>query len=317
MRAGCYIQCVAKKKQRYRIRNWHDYNKALVRRGSLTLWIDHHALAAWINADPPHGRGRPCTYSDLAITCMLMLRAVYHLPLRATQGLAASVIQLLQLTVKVPHYSTLSRRAAHLKVPLPSSKPGAGLHLVVDATGMKIYGEGEWRVRQHGWSKRRAWKKLHLGVDEQSGIVMACEMSLRRKTDGRVLPCLLRQVEGAIRQVSADGAYDSQECYRAIGKRGARAIIPPRKGSTISGEEGLEQRDENVRGIRRLGRKGWKRASGYHRRSLAETTIYRIKTIFGDRLQARRTERQAGELRIRCMALNRMTELGMPDSYAA
>lgn len=303
-----------KTKRKYRVRNWKNYNRALISRGSLTLWIDEQALATWLNSDPPQGRGRKPTYSDLAITCLLMLREVYHLPVRATQGLTASILKLMGLALPVPHYSTLSRRGAHLAVTLPSSKKGA-LHLVVDATGMKVYGEGEWKVRQHGWTKRRMWRKLHLGVDEASGIIMACEMSSKSKTDGRVLPDLLKQVEGEITQVSADGAYDSKDCYRVIGKRKARAIIPPREGSTISAEKGLEQRDENVRDVRELGKKEWKKTSNYHRRSLAETAIYRVKVILGDRLRARSKERQVVELRMKCAALNRMTSLGMPESY--
>lgn len=304
-----------KQKRQYRIRNWPDYNKALVGRGSLTLWIDSHALNAWLNTEHPARRGRRRLYADVAIQCSLILREVYHLPLRSTQGLASSFMQLLNLDLPSPHYSTLSRRARSLDVPLLAQVRKGPLHLVIDATGLKLYGEGEWRVRGRGWTKRRTWRKLHLAMDAQTQQIKAVLSTPKDVVDPRALPRLLRQVEGQIERVTADGAYDSRECYKAIHKRGGQAIIPPRKGSTLWTDEYLQQRNQNLRGVRKLGTKGWKKKSGYHRRSLVETAMFRLKTLFADKLRSRRVERQATEVRIRCAAMNRMTELGMPESY--
>ena len=183
------------KKQRYRIRNWKQYNKALVNRGSLTIWFDHHAINLWLNEQRSGKRGRPLLYTAVAIECMLTIKAVYHLPLRSTQGLMRSVMKLLKLALPVADYSTLSKRSTSLAVSLPRQATGKALHLVVDSTGMKVYGEGEWKVRQHGYSKRRTWRKLHLGVDQAIGEVLAVAMTDHETLDRRVVPALLAQVE--------------------------------------------------------------------------------------------------------------------------
>jgi len=174
-------------------------------------------------------------------------------------------------------------------------------------------------VRQHGYTRRRTWRKLHLAADESSGQIEAVVVSTNSIDDGDVLGDLLDQVRDEIKQVSADGLYDKRKCYKVIERREALAVIPPRRGARIwqhgnSGKRPLT-RDENLRRIREVGRKRWKQEVGYHRRSLAETTFYRIKTIFGDRLSARGFRAQTSEMLIRCAALSRMTQVGMPDSY--
>jgi len=251
---------------------------------------------------------------------MAWLSAVYRLRLQATQGLMASVLNLLKVGLPVPAYTTLCRRRRSLAVSLPRRAKDEPLHVVVDATGVRVYGEGEWQVRCHGGSKRRTWRKLHVGVDEASGELVAAVATSNDLSDGQLLPALLDQIDGQIAQVSGDGAYDTRDCYQAIETRKARAAIPPRRGARIwqHGNSNTPPlaRDENLRSIRRRGRGEWKRAIGYHRRSLAETAIFRIKTIFGDRVRSRSFEAQAAEMLIRCSALNRMTHLGMPDSYA-
>src|SRR5713101_6086091 len=306
------------KKTSYRIRNWPAYNAALIGRGSLTLWVDEAAIRSWRYTGPTQ-RGAQYHYADTAISCVLTLRAVYHLALRAAEGLARSVFALLAVNLPVPSYSTLSRRAAELPVALGALPRSTPLHLVIDSSGFKVYGEGEWKVRQHVWSKRRTWRKLHLGVDEATGEIIAAVASEAGVSDDEVLPDLVVQGQGEIRQVSADGAYDKRRCYEALEERGATAVIPPRRDAKIWQHGNCAgvpwQRDENLRMIRRMGRRRWKQASGYHRRSLAETTFFRCKTLFGPTLRARAFPRQATELFIKAAALNRMTHLGMPDSY--
>ena len=302
-----------KKKRQYRIRNWPDYNKALVSRGSLTLWIDTRTTDTWLDRDTPARRDRRRIYADVAILCALTLREVYHLPLRATEGLVASVLGLLKVELPAPGYSTLCRRALRLEVKLPARREP--LHLIVDSTGLKLYGEGEWKVRLHGWQKHRTWRKLHVGIDAQTQQVSAALITRKDVVDPRGLPRLLRQVEGVVERVYADGAYDSRECYKVLHQRGAVPIIPPRKGSTLWADEYLQERNQNLRGVRKLGVKAWKKKVGYHRRSLVETAIFRLKTLFAEKLKSREGKRQATEVMVRCRALNRMTELGMPQSY--
>lgn len=304
-----------KNKQQYRIRNWIEYNKALVSRGSLTLWIDTRATDSWLDHDQPARRGRRRTYTDAAIVCALLIREVYHLPLRSTQGLVRSVLRLMKVQLPAPHYSTLSRRARHLCVNLwPHAHPQIK-HLVIDSTGLKLYGEGEWRVRMRKWTKHRTWRKLHLAMDGDSQLLTSALLTNKDVVDPRALPRLLKQVTAPIEQVLADGAYDSRECYRAIAERGARAIIPPRKGSVLWADEYLKERNKNLCRMHRAGAAAWKKKVGYHRRSLVETAIYRLKQLFTDKLRCREGERQSREVLLRCYALNRMTSLGMPDSY--
>ena len=312
-----YPSSVSKKKPKpqYRIRNWRHYNSALTSRGSLTLWVDQTALDQWPCAAKPDHRGRPLKYTDMAIHCCLLLRAVFHLPLRQTQGLASSIFRMLNLGLPAPHYSLLSRRARCLKAALaaPSARPIK--HLVFDASGLKVFGEGEWKVRTHGQAYRRTWRKLHLGIDADSHQLVVALLTDKEVVDPRVLPRLLKQVEAPVERVYADGAYDARTCYRAIHQRGARALIPPRKGSVFWQNDYLNDRNRNLRGVLRHGPDEWKRRSGYHKRSLVETAFSRLKAIFSDRLRSRRDDAQVTEVMMRCAALNRMTGLGMPDSY--
>jgi IS5 family transposase len=277
-------------------------------------------IAHWRETKHTGKRGAPRTYTETAILCMATLEEVYHLPLRATEGLMLSVVKLLGVDLGVTDYTTLCRRRRSLEVVLPRRQKQEPLHLVVDSTGLKVYGEGEWKVRQHGYTRRRTWRKLHLAVDEATREFVAVVVSTNDFKDSQILPDLLAQVEDEISQVSADGAYDSRNCYDAIREREARAAIPPQKRARIwqHGNTKAERhiRDENLRAIRRKGRREWKRESNYHRRSLAETQVFRVKMIFGERVRARKFEGQAAQMLVRCATLNRMTHLGMPDSYA-
>jgi len=312
---------VAKRRPTYHVRNWANYSRSLVSRGSLTIWVSAAVVAGWTAVQPTGKRGHPQTYSDLAIECMAMLRAVYHLPLRATQGLLGSILELMHVTLTVPNYSTLSRRQAGLDFHPPQRQAGDRVHLVVDSTGVKVFGEGEWKVRQHGWSKRRTWKKLHLGVDEATGQILAVTVTDNSVADATALPGLLDQVTEPIQQVSGDTAYDTRADYDAIRQRQARATIPPRRGARIWQHANTKAerliRDENLRAIRRAGRKAWKQASGYHRRSLAETAMSRFKRILGPTISARTFPGQAAEIKVRCNILNIMLQLGAPDSFLA
>lgn len=309
-------------KKKYKVRNWKEYNEALVNRGRVTFWITEEALRQWKEGKKTGKKGKPKFFSDLAIKTALTLREVFHLPLRQTEGFLASILQRMGAMVKAPDYSTLSLRCETLTVSVPARSPsGEPLHLVLDSTGMKVYGEGEWKVRTHGWSKRRTWRKLHIGVDSATNDILLGEVTGNNAADCEMFEPLLNQLPAtaAIAQVSADGAYDKRICYDALAARAvSRIAIPPRKNARIrqhGNTNGSPQtRDENIRRIRERGRKEWKRETGYHRRSLAETAMFRLKTVFTDKVRARLFPRQRVELLLRCHILNRMTLLGMPEA---
>lgn len=310
-------------KKTYKVRNWPEYNQALVDRGKVTFWITEEALKAWQEQKKTGKRGKPRTYSDQAIETALVLQQVFHLPLRQTEGFLASILKRIGSERTAPDYSTISLRAqtvpVEIRVRQVRNEP---LHLVVDSTGAKVFGEGEWKVRQHGWSKRRTWQKLHIGVDEATGDILLGEVTGNDTADCEMLEPLLKQLPSSARlnQVSADGAFDKRICYAALAKRKVpRITIPPqhnariwRHGNTVAAQLA---RDENLRRIRKVGRTEWKLENNYHRRSLAETAVFRLKTIFTDQVRARRSANQRMELLIRCKAINLMTTLGMPDSY--
>jgi hypothetical protein len=289
-----------------------------VQRGDVTVWLSEEALAAWYYQGPAL-RGAQPVFSDLAIETALTLKEVFHLTNRMTEGKLQSVLKLMGLDLKAPDHTTLSRRGQTVPIRLP--KQGRGpLDLVVDSSGLKVYGEGEWKVRQHGVSKRRTWRKVHLGIDPATGEIQAAMFSGAEVADGEIVAALLAQVDPPINSLAGDGAYDQRQVYTALAAHtpDARPIIPPRRGAHIwqharSPAPPLP-RDENLRAIRAQGRAAWKTTSGYHRRSLAETGVFRFKRLFGSHLSAVRRPQQATQVAARCRALNIMTHLGMPVS---
>ncbi len=202
---------------------------------------------------------------------------------------------------------------------------GEALHIAIDSTGVKIYGEGEWKVRKHGWSKHRTWRKVHLGVDVSSNLIAAGEMTGNGIGDGdsQTLPALLNDIpdEVTISEASADGTYDTRDSYRVLKQKNITAIIPPKKNAKIwqHGNTKAERlsRDQALRRIRKVGKAKWKREAGYRRRSLSETAMFRFKTVFGAGLSGRKFESQRIQTKVRIAALNEMTLLGMPVSVAA
>lgn len=304
----------SKPKYRYRVTNWAEYDRALVSRGDLTVWFDEATIREGWTPPPPVGRGKPGLYSALAIQTCLTLKTLFRLPYRATEGLMKSLMRLNGLDLPVPDHTHMSRRAAQLAVKIPRRPRTGPVHVVVDSTGLKIFGEGEWKVRQHGVGKRRTWRKIHLAVDEADKDIIGIEVTTADWGDSEVLPELLAQVEGEVAQVSADGAYDTEGCHRSIAERGAQATIPPRDGAVPWGDD--HPRDAILQAIAERGRDGWKDDSGYHRRSLAENMMFRLKQL-GERLFSRTFERQVAEAHVRAAILNRFTYLGMPQSVRA
>ena len=264
-------------------------------------------------------RGRPKAYCDGLIQMLLALKSVYRLPLRALQGFAMSLRRLALPALPVPNYSTLSRRAKALRVSLPVLRNfGEAVHLLVDSTGLKLFGEGEWKVRKYGYAKRRSWRKVHLGMDAGTGQVCAVLMTHRDVDDASALPELLAQIprETKIEVVIGDGAYDTIAARAAIGGCGALAIIPPVEGAVHwpASQAGAPERNEAIEHMARSGKQDWKDNSGYHRRSLVENLMYRLKMLTGDRLWARDVDVQDAEVAVRVGIINRMLVLARPKS---
>lgn len=313
----------AKTKTVYRVKNWSAYNQALIGRGRITLWLSEEALSAW-HYEGPAQRGAQFYYSDLAIETSLTLGKLFHLPLRQTQGLVQSLLALMQTDLEAPDYSTLSRRQGDLQITLPVKAKGEGLHIVVDSSGLKIYGEGEWRTRQYGWSYRRTWRKLHLSIDVETGEIVAQTLTLAGVDDASQVKPMLAQIEGRVDRLGGDGAYDRWRMLRTLAYPSGQAtpieaVIPPQRQARVRKAKRryrhIEARNQRVVDIDRKGRKKWKRESGYHHRSLAETGVGRFKGILGPTLRSRKLPNQQVEARIGCSILNRMIHLGKPQSY--
>jgi hypothetical protein len=306
---------------RYRVSNWPEYDRALQHRGSLTVWVTPEALVAW---HPPKTgrRGRSRTYSDIAIETGHLLRLAFGRPWRQTEGLLRSLATLLGLSIGVPDHTTFSRRSPGLALAgsLARARRTGPVHVVIDATGLKVHGAGEWLAEMHGQRGRRTWRKLHLAVDADTGEILASELTTTEAGDAALVGPLLEQITGAIASVIADGAYDGEPIYRAVSERQpdppAAVIIPPR-ATAVPGPTAdtmPSQRDQHIRMIRDRGRLGWQKAVGYGKRSLGETAVFRYKAIIGRGLRARTLPAQKTEARVGCSVLNRMTRLGMPVS---
>jgi len=306
----------------YRVKNWSEYDKALVQRGSITFWMSDDFEKIWRHTGKKQ-RGSQFDYSGQAILVMLTVREVFHLTNRGVKGFVRSLFRMMEINLPVPDHSTLSKRGKELKVKLPK-KTSQSLNIVMDSTGLKIYGEGEWKVRMHGVSKRRTWRKLHVGANPEDGEIQAVLLTENNVSDNQAVEKLLEQIEPAIIEFAADGAYDKRKVYDSLNVHSPNVniLIPPRKNARIwkHGNSKTERlkRDENLRFIRKDGRKEWKKNSGHHVCSWAETTMFRLKTIFGHNLSARLLDPQAVQTTqalVRCAALNKLTHLGMPQSY--
>ena len=200
---------------RYRTTNWSAYNAALRKRGALLIWLDKE-----MDWHAPHEdrAGRPPVFSNVAIQFCLSIKVLFKLPLRQTAGMVASLLHLAGLDWPVPDYSTLCRRQKTLKVQIPYRRADGPVNLLVDSTGIKFLGDGEWQARKHGVQGRRQWRKVHLAMDTATSDIRAVEFTPSREGDSPVLPDLLGQIpqDEDIGTVTADGAYDTRRCHSAI-----------------------------------------------------------------------------------------------------
>lgn len=310
-------------KKAYRVCNWKEYNKALVRRGDLTFWFSPEVAMSWKkdHQSACHGNQK---YTDMVIKCGLTLRQLFHLTLRAAEGMLRSLAKLMKLAVTIPNYTTLCRRGKSLVVKLSAKATQKARHVLVDSTGIQVIGEGEWKVLRHGKSKHQLWRKLHLALDADDQTILSATMTESVRLDGNYLPELIKAIPGPISQITGDGAYDKKACYRTAYARGAKAVFPPQhdaivQRNKIKQDPALLARDETIRFIqngedKEARRKLWKEKTNYHRRSLAETMMSRMKSIFGDQMRARTWENQRTDLLVRCDIINRINSLGLPIS---
>jgi hypothetical protein len=320
---------VATQRTIYRIENWKEYNKSLVNRGRITLWLSDDIENSWVCQEASGKRGRPKQYSDVAIELCLTVKYLYKLPYRATQGFVDSFLERFGFSLQSPCYSQINRRSPALAVKLKRiSTSKEKLDIVVDSTGLKVYGEGEWKVRTHGAGKRRTWRKLHLGVDPLDHEIVSWELTGNDKSDDQVFPDVLKGVEGEVERCFGDGAYDKKPCYDACYARQVSLITPPRIDAVPQKQNKINPsmipRDRAIERIKSLektlgdtdkARKQWKHEIDYHTRSIAETAMFRFKTICSGNLASRNESSQKTEVAIKINLLNAFTACGMPRSY--
>jgi hypothetical protein len=313
-----------KPKEKYRLSNWSAYNEGLKQRGSLTLWLREDIAHQWYYQGQAQ-KGGQFIYANDCILLLLTLKVTFKLAFRQLEGFACSLMNLLQLDLPVPDYSQICRRQKGLSIPLGFQKRllSEPLHVVIDSSGLKIYGEGEWKVRQHGVGKRRTWRKIHLAVDEKTGQILAQRLTVKETDDASQLPQLVKDVQQAgleVKKVGADGAYDTFDTYQCLMKADIKPIIPPRENAAFWVDQAdvvldhprnraLQQIDQ---GGLNLNRKQWKKESGYHRRSKSENAFFRWKTIHGPAMYARKIENQQTEAAIKGAVLNRFIQIAAP-----
>lgn len=305
----------------YKIRNWSEYNKALIQRGSINIWLEEESLKKWYSSSHTCLAGRPETYSDEAILMLLMLREVFKLTLRSLQGFTKSVFALMNLDLSIPSYTQISRRAQNLHKRIKRLIQGKKTyHIIFDSTGLKVYGEGEWKVKVHGKNKRRTWRKFHIGIDAETQDILCCELTGNDQGDAEVAEDMLDKMPHSIKSARGDGAYDASRFRKKVHEKGGTCVVPPPRDATYKGTlEGWERvRDACLAAIigfggGDIGRRLWKICSHYHKRSLVETAMFRIKKLFGERLKARSLGAQKSEAICKCLVINKMNKIGLPN----
>lgn len=305
-------------KDKHKLINWGVYNAGLKQRGSINIWISAEVISVWNEAEKNGKRGRDRKYSDLVILCCLSVRKVYHLPLRQCEGFIRSFFEITGIGMSVPDYTTLCRRASGLEVQLNRLETkGETIDIAIDSTGLKVYGEGEWKVRKHGYSKYRTWMKLHIGIDINTQQIEMIALTNNSIDDAQPVKEMLSSIgEGKrIKSFRGDGAYDKVKVDKVLWNDEIERIIPPQHNAVKSKDiPWLQSRDKTIDAIEQMGRKEWKQSVGYHKRSLAETVMYRYKTIIGDHLQSRKQQNQVTEAKISSLILNQMLLLAKPVS---
>jgi|TARA_B100001964_G_scaffold113760_1_gene126888 hypothetical protein len=287
-------------------RNWRQYNKNLVQRGSITFFIDPNVL----KIKPERNKmGRPRLFAQAIIQLLLILKIQYRLSYRALEGFSKSILPLLKVNIQLPTYSLTCKRAPSQIDKIEKLSTTRPKVVLIDASGIKVYGEGEWKVKIHGAAKRRKWIKLHIAIDAKSQEIVNLEVTHGHKADCSVGPALIERLPKSVHTVMGDGGYDTKRCRNAIKSMGATELIPPRR--TAKQTKQLEKRNEAILELKGLGgdvlaREIWGKLTGYSRRSLVETAFSRLKRLYGDRFYSKKMETQRVEAMLKCKMMNQM-----------
>ncbi len=308
-------------KQHYKLNNWHEYNNALRKRGSIDIWISQEVVKTWYEQDQVYdGTGTPKKFTDLAIMMCHEIRQVFKLPLRQCQGFIDSLFNRINLKLKCPDYSCLSKRLSLLNITSPRYKrtdcaDNKIASIAIDSTGLKRFGRGEWHQEKYNLSAKRSWRKLHIAVDTDH-IIHGSELTDRFSSDCNSVDPLTEQIDELVDHITADGAYDKKTVYKTLTDYfpNADIVIPP-SSNAVYRKHNHPLRNRNFQEIKAFGRMNWQRARFYGRRNYSELSIQRYKKILGPALHARELSRQKNESMIGCGILNKMTKLGMPASY--
>jgi len=300
-------------KQRYKVSNWSEYTNALRKRGDIEVWISEEVIDSWYEMDRVYdGTGTPKKFSDLAIIICHEVRQVFKLPLR--------LFEVKDIALRSPDYSNLSKRLSSLGIKSPRYKktdsPDKEIEgIAIDSTGLKRFGRGEWHQEKHKISAKRSWRKHHIAVDNKH-IIHSCELTDRFTADCKIIESLAKQIDGTVNHITADGAYDKNPVYKTLSNyfSGAEIIIPP-DSDAVYDKANHPQRNLNLQEIKTFGRMNWQSVRKYGRRNYSELAIQRYKKILGNKLHARELSRQKNEAMIGCGILNKMTGIGMPESY--
>ncbi len=300
-------------KPRYKVTNWPEYNNALRQRGDFTIWFTEEAIEKW-HPTKAGARGRPQKYSDIAIETVSFIRQVFHLALRQTEGFMNSLVRVMKAGITIPDFSSISKCSIALPRHILSKAMEPGSLVIVDSTGLKVYGKDEWHQERHGVAARRTWRKLHLAIDENHQL-LACELTSPETGDPTAVPDLLTQIDTPFDTFIVDGAYDGEPVYRAVLNQqpDAQVVIPPHI-TAVRSATGDTQRDGHINMIEQHGRIAWQKKTRYGLRNYVELAMQRYKRIFGNAMKARALPQQKTEAWISASALNRMTNLGMPVS---
>jgi hypothetical protein len=272
-------------KSRYQVTNWHDYNNGLRQRGDVTIWFTEEAIAGW-HPVKTGARGRPREYSAIAIETAGFIRQVFHLPLRQTEGFMKSLARVMKAEITIPDFSSIAKRSIVFPrhILIKAMEPGS--IVIVDPTGLKVYGKDEWHQEKHAVPARRTWRKLHLAIDEHNQL-LACELTTPDVGDPTAVPDLLVQIDTPFGTFIGDGAYDGEPVSRAVldQQPNAQVVVPPHKNAVCSGA-GDTLRDQPIQAIAQHGRIAWQRKTGYGLRNLVELAMQRYKRILGNTLRA-------------------------------
>ena len=291
-------------------RDWHKYNKQLVNRGKINFWVTPQIFKQ-CKSKTSKKNGRPFVYGNELIKSMSFIRFKFHLSLRETEGFFLSLLHLMHALSRVPCYTQLCRRMRNLCLPKELLDKKQVTDIVLDTTGLKVYGEGEWRAQKYGGKKR--WKKLHLVMDPKSGKLLLAEVSGEHVHDTTYLEAALQRANSKKGNVLIDGIADSGRCYRLAEKYNKHLLTPPKQGAVLRKEEGYEKRNEAVRIIRGLGgdqlaKSIWGKLVGYNRRVIVESMMARWKRLYGGTLKSLCEERKQVEVTLKALMINKMID---------